>query len=153
MKNPQDTNTNLDFTRLENPKNHEINSEDNLSIDQIGKAKIDALKDSIQEIGNMIAGRESLSSQIHSEGESLKNEINGYLKENERLQISSSNPEMEKNSLRHKKIEVAEMQMNEKIGCWKDIALLKKELREHQQELTEKEDRIIMLNGIMGEDN
>jgi|SRR6056297_3643716 len=118
---------------------------------EVGKDKIEALKKSINEIHEMVRGRENLSKGIISEGESLKNEIEGYLKENEKVQIGGADITKEKNDLRHKKIEVSELQLNEKISCWKDIALLKKELREYERELNEKEERIKTLNKLMEE--
>jgi len=137
------------FSEFEIPKNHEISTNEDL-FGEVGKSKIDALKNSISEIHEMIQSRERLSRKIHVEGENLKSEIKGYLSENEKMQIASSDPTREKNDLRHKKIEISELQMNEKIGCWKDIALLKKELREYERELTEKEDRMKMFEKIMG---
>ena len=140
------------FSEISLVKKPEIPSNLGGTFDEIGKSKIDALKNSIEEIHEMIRGRERLSRKIHEEGEIIKTEIKGYLTENERLQIALSDPSREKNDLRHKKIEISELQMNEKIGCWKDIALLKKELREYERELTEKEERIKMFNKIMSED-
>jgi len=139
------------FSEFKIPENHEITINSD-TFGEVGKSKIDALKTSISEIHEMIQGREKLSRKIHEEGENLKSEIRGYLSENEKMQIASSDPTREKNDLRHKKIEISELQMNEKIGCWKDIALLKKELREYERELTEKEERIKMFNKIMSED-
>ena len=121
------------------------------SFTEVGKEKIEALKKSIFEIHEMVKGREILSKQIISEGETLKTEIEGYLKENEKVQIGGADITKEKNDLRHKKIGVSELQLNEKISCWKDIALLKKELREYERELTEKEERIKTLNKLMEE--
>lgn len=141
------------FSELEMGKNLEIPSKSEGSFGEIGKSKIDALKNSIEEIHEMIRGREKLSRKIHEEGEAIKSEIKGYLSENEKMQISSTDPVREKNDLRHKKIEISELQMNEKIGCWKDIALLKKELREYERELTEKEDRVKMFNKILTEED
>ena len=43
----------------------------------------------------------------------------------------------------------AELQINEKVSSWKDIALLKRELREYQRQLSEKESRMDMLKGIL----
>ena len=149
MKNLPKLNTNLDLSQLENPKSNGISSLNEESLGKIGKSKIDALKKSILEINEMIKSRENLSNQVHSEAESLKTEILGYLKENERVQITSSDPVREKNDLRHKKIEVAESQITEKISCWKDIALLKRERREYERELTEKEDRLSTLSKLM----
>ncbi len=133
-------------------KNHEITPNGN-SLGEFGESKIESLKKSIFEIYEMIKSREKLSRKIHEEGESLKSEIKGYLAENEKIQISSADPTREKNDLRHKKIEISELQISEKIGCWKDVALLKKELREYERELTEKEERINILNKILEEEN
>lgn len=141
------------FSDLEIGKNHEITGFSGDSYGEIGKSKVDALKNSIEEIHEMIRGREKLSRKIHDEGENLKVEIKGYLSENEKIQISSTDPAREKNDLRHKKIEISELQMNEKIGCWKDVALLKKELREYERELLEKEERLKMFNKILSEEN
>lgn len=149
MKYQQDKLNDLDLSALEDLKNHEKDGFDEDSFGEFGAAKVEALKESIQEIDEMILGRESLSKQVHSESESLKTEIDGYLKENERLQIADSNPANEKTSLRYKKLEISESQLSEKIGCWKDIALLKKERREYLRELTEKVERTKMFQGIM----
>ena len=140
------------FSELEIGKNPRIPGVSDDSFGEIGKSKIDALKKSIEEIYEMIRGRERLSRKIHEEGETLKSEIKGYLAENEKMQIASSDPAREKNDLRHKKIEISELQMNEKIGCWKDVALLKKELREYERELLEKEERLKMFNKILNEE-
>jgi nitrate/TMAO reductase-like tetraheme cytochrome c subunit len=63
--------------------------------------------------------------------------------------LDSKELAVEKNSLRHKKMEISEHQMKEKLDCWKDIALLKKELRERQREYTEKKGRLNMLNELL----
>jgi len=139
------------FSDFEELKNPEITSNQG-SLEEVGKARVDALRNSVSEIHEMIKSRERLSRKIHDEGESIKTEIKGYLSENERMQISSTDPVREKNDLRHKKIEISELQMQEKIGCWKDVALLKKELRENERELTEKEERLSVLNKILGEE-
>ncbi len=139
------------FSEWQKEKNLEIPTEK--SFGDIGKGKLEALKNSVEEIHDMIKSRERLSRKIHEEGEIIKSEINSYLSENEKLQIASSDPGREKNDLRHKKIEISELQMNEKIACWKDVALLKKELREYEREITEKEERQKMFEKILEEEN
>ena len=61
------------------------------------------------------------------------------------------NIEKVKGDLRKKKVEISEMQINEKVSAWKDIALLRKELREKQRELDEREGRMKMLDKILRE--
>lgn len=117
---------------------------------EIGIEKIEALKKSNEEIGNLIVGRKKLSLQIIEEGEKIKKEINAFILENDRTPMTDPKDRLrEKNDLRHKKIGIAEMQLSERINCWKDIANLKKELRVNEQELTEKEERSKMLTRLM----
>jgi hypothetical protein len=123
------------------------------SMIEVGKDKIESLKNSIKEIKSLVEEREQLSQNFLKEGDEIKLEIDNFLIENE---SSSKNLEdrgftVEKNSLRNKKIEISEHQLNEKINCWKDIALLKKELRQNEKELTEKEARLKEINDLMSE--
>ena len=136
------------FSQLKTPEITENPS----FLEGLGKAKIDALQKSVEEINLMVEQREVLSTEIFEEGEKLKSEINGFLSENEKNVIGGSDASKEKNELRKKKIEIAELQVNEKVSCWKDIALLKKELRETERELSEKQERIDSLNKLMEED-
>ena len=140
-------NQNNTFSQLENL---EI-SQKPLSISSLGKGKIEALKHSVEEINEMVSQREKLSLEIFEEGENLKSEINGFLSANEKNALGGSDAAKEKNELRKKKIEIAELQINEKVSCFKDVALLKKELRETQRQLSEKTERINELKELMKE--
>jgi len=122
--------------------------------DDLGKERIDSLNQQISEIKNLISERQKLSKETFNECEKIKTEINNFLLENENANVSlpatSTNEFLrEKNDLRHKKVEISEMQLKEKIDCWKDIAILKKEMRECEKELIEKENRIKALNKIL----
>lgn len=123
------------------------------SIISVGKDKIDSLKNSITEIQKLIEEREVLSQNFLREGDEIKLEINNFMIENENntRDITERDFLTEKNSLRNKKIEISELQLNEKINCWKDVALLKKEMRQYERELTEKEARLKEINDLMNE--
>jgi DNA primase large subunit len=129
-------------------------SEGNMS-DIVGQERIDSLKKAISEIKQLVEERKKLSLEFIKEGEQLKSEITNLILENEgTLRAFGQNEALiEKNALRNKKVEISELQLNEKINCWKDIALLKKELRIYEKELSEKESRISELNDILREDN
>jgi cell division protein YceG involved in septum cleavage len=131
------------FQWAENPENAEAPL-------KFGKEKIEAIKESITEIESLIDGRETLSKEIFTEGEKLKTEINNYLMEKKVHEDPNDmiDPK-EKVELRKKKIEISELQLNEKVSCWKDVALLKKELRERQRELNDKLGRIEALDKIL----
>lgn len=121
---------------------------------EIGQEKIEALKQSNQEINELIRSRKKLSLQVFEEGEKLKKEINNYILENDRIPLADQREIMrEKNDLRNKKVAMAELQLNEKINCWKDIAELKRELRDNERKITEKEERMKMFNKLLEEDN
>ncbi len=127
---------------------------DRTFLETVGQERIDSLKKAIQEIRYLIEERKKLSLEFIKEGEDIKSEINNLIIGNEStLRALGQNEAMiEKNALRNKKVEISELQLNEKIDCWKDIALLKKELRAYEKELSEKEGRMKELNDILSED-
>lgn len=121
-------------------------------LQRVGREKIDALRNSIVEIEELIEGREDLSEEIIHEGEKVKMEINNMLMEKKTINSMDPNETIdpkEKTELRKKKIEITELQLNEKVSCWKDVALLKKEMRECQMELSEKEGRVNVLDKLL----
>ena len=120
-------------------------------IDSVGKAKVDSLKDLVIEINDMIKQREVLSRRFVKEGESMKASIHTFLLENAPKGEDDSEFTRERAELRKKQMDVSELQLNEKVNCWRDIALLKKELREDTKELSEKESRAEMLGKILEE--
>jgi len=127
------------------------------TLEEFGKEKVESLKKSIQEIKDSIQEREKLSKEFVKECDRLKTEINNFLIENEsysNVDFTRNDREntKEKNDLRSKKVEVSQEQMNEKINCWKDVALLKKELRDKEKELKERETRINEINKILREE-
>lgn len=117
----------------------------------VGKAKVDSLKELVLEIKGMIEERNKLSDKFIKEGESMKSAINNFLLENAPKGEDDSEFARERSELRKKQIDISELQLNEKIGCWRDISLLKKELRENTKELSEKVNRAEMLEKILTE--
>ena len=120
-------------------------------ISSVGKAKVDSLKDLVIEINEMMKQREILSKRFIKEGESMKANIHNFLLENAPKGEDDSEFTRERAELRKKQIEISELQLNEKVNCWRDVALLKKELRENTKELTEKESRAKIIGKILTE--
>ena len=114
----------------------------------LGKEKIKALKDAVVEITFLIKERERLSRNFSEDAEKVKLDISNFLMGTEAVDADGFR---ERNGLRQKQIEMSELQMNEKVGCWRDINGLKKELRELTQELNEKEERMKVLGNILEE--
>jgi len=125
-------------------------------LQEFGKEKIESLKKAIREIKDSIKEREKLSQEFCEECEKIKTEINNFLIENQGY-IGGGGYERdkinEKSDLRSQKVEISQSQINEKINSWKDIAMLKKELRDKERELKEKEARIKEINKILNEDD
>jgi NAD-dependent DNA ligase len=138
------------ITNLQELKNPE-RSETAIAVEDIGKEKIEALKDSIEELNVMIENREKLSGEVIDDGEKMKMEIGNFLEENKIKNPEDPVEAQERSALRRKKVDICELQLNEKINSWRDIAELKKELRDKEKELSEKEARLNMLNGILEE--
>ena len=59
---------------------------------EIGKEKIESLKNAIFEINTLIKERETLSASLFNEGEKIKTEINNFVLENEALEENVSDP-------------------------------------------------------------
>jgi len=140
MENPEKTSE-----YPENPwHNPEINS--------FGTAKVDSLKDLVEEIEDLIVEREDLSQDFIKEGEKMKQGINNFLLQHTPTHEDESEFARERAELRKKVMDISELQLNERVGCWRDIALLKKELRDKEKELTEKTSRAEIIGKILEED-
>jgi len=133
------------FSDLEKPEKPGISLEEE-SMRKIGIEKINSLKNAIQEIEFLIKEREGLSGNFSNEIEKIKSEIETFLLNNA---AEDAEGFKERNGLRQKQVEISELQLNEKINCWRDVALLKKELRERQRELSEKQERVAMLEQML----
>lgn len=119
------------------------------SLNSLGKIKIEALKENIDEIEEQLSERTQISSEFKREGEKMKMSIKNFLLENSPKGEDDSEFTRERAELRRKQIEISEMQLNEKVNCWKDVVLLKNDLREKQKELFERENRMETLNNIL----
>ncbi|MDP3026194.1 MAG: hypothetical protein Q8N63_00675 [Nanoarchaeota archaeon] len=119
----------------------------NTSIEKVGKEKVDSLKKTIIEIETLIKERANLSKSLINEAESIKIDISNFFVQNP----TGLQEIREKIALKQKQVDISELQLNEKISCWQDVAKLKQELREKQKELTDKESRFDMLDKILEE--
>jgi tRNA(Ile)-lysidine synthase TilS/MesJ len=115
----------------------------------VGKAKLKSLKETVEEIEELVKERQALSNGFIKEAEKLKRDINNFLLEGAPKGEDDSEFARERAELRKKQIEISEIQLNEKVGCWRDISELKKELRDREKELTEKESRSEELKKIL----
>ncbi len=97
------------------------------SLENIGKEKLDSLKEAIEEIEELILSRKKLSKRIFEEAEKEKRDLDNFILEvDAKNSVAEIDDVREKISLRQKRVELSELQLNEKVSSWKDIALLKK---------------------------
>ena len=146
----------INFNSLKELERPEITGfSDKGILDVVGQERVVSLKKAISEIKQLIEERKKLSLEFIKEGEAIKSEISNLILTNESTlrALGQNEALIEKNALRNKKVEISELQLNEKIDCWKDIALLKKELRIYEKELSEKEGRIKELNELLNEED
>lgn len=129
-----------DVEKQEKPWNTSSN------LEKIGKEKIDSLKEEVKEIEELIRGRERLSKEVFQEAEKVKMEINNFLAETHPVDIEGIRDRV---TLKQKQVELAELQLKEKISCWQDVAKLKEGLRGSKKELSGREGRLDMLGKIL----
>tara|TARA_B100001971_G_C18153873_1_gene517391 strand:+ start:650 stop:1099 length:450 start_codon:yes stop_codon:yes gene_type:complete len=120
------------------------------SLEGIGKDKVEALEVVVDEIKQLIKEREKLSEDVISDAEKEKRAIDNFMLDVEaKMEAGDIEGERERIALRQKRVDVSELQLNERVDSWQDIARLKQELREKEQELREKQSRMEMFGKIL----
>lgn len=106
--------------------------------------KVGSIKEVIEDIEKLIDQREQLSKELFRDIEKIKTSINNFA-----LALGDDANKGEQLSLRQKQVEIEEVALQEKVNCWRDVALLKKELRERVKEFKEREGRLNALDSIL----
>lgn len=127
--------------------NYDTNNFDsNRIITTSSDASVQALKESIEDIENMIKNREQLHQDIVQDIEKTEMEISNFLN---KIPLQDEHSRDNLFLFKSKAIEISQAKRQERLNCWLDIAKLKEELRRHKQEFTEKEKRQEMLDSII----
>ncbi|MBW2973484.1 hypothetical protein KY346_03775 [Candidatus Woesearchaeota archaeon] len=107
--------------------------------------KVNLTKEAVMDIQGQIQLREELHSQILSEADKIKTSLSNLI-------LSTSDmEEQEKARIRQKQIELDQFKVKEKIDKWKDIAILKRELRDRLKEFKETESKTQMVSELLEE--
>ncbi len=106
--------------------------------------QVDSLSSAINDLNFLISEREALSKDLLKDIDKLRIEFANFM-----LEAGNSILLPEKLELRKKLLEIEEVRLKEKLDSWRDISALKKELRERQKELSEKEANISAIERIM----
>ncbi len=112
--------------------------------------RVDLLKEAIADINNMIKDRESLHKSMLKSLDKLTLFIDNNTP---KLSASSASTMQVQGDLikemMKKKIEIEELKMQEELNFWRDVASLKKELREHMKEFREMQSKTTMLDTML----
>lgn len=122
----------------------ELGSDVSSLFKDIQDSKLGSIQEVIDDINNLIQKREMLNGEIFSDIEKIKMDINNFV-----LSLGDEMNKAEQLNMRQKQIEIDEVKINEKLNMWRDIALLKKELRERIRDIREQEGKATMLDSIL----
>jgi hypothetical protein len=131
----------------QNEKNNKKGIEAEALLDDIAQSRTTSLKEAIDEIAEQMKYREKLHKEMIDDIEKLKSQINNMI-----LQVPVSSESVKVLvEFQKKLIEAEEMKTKEKLDCFRDIAQLKKELREWIREFRDKEKRASFLGELLSD--
>ncbi len=108
--------------------------------------QVQSIKDAIDDIQKLIEERDQLHKEMFAHIDRVKMDLNNFL-----LETDSTLVIAEKLQVREKIAELEELKIQERLNAWRDIANLKKELRERLRELTDRESRADIIDQILEE--
>jgi uncharacterized protein HemX len=123
--------------------------EDERVFDMLQSEKLESLKASIEDIQEAIRMRKQLSKEITDLFNKVIMDTDNFIIKLHEVDRRSELIRGEQMKLKNKQMDLESKKIEEQVTCWKDIALLKKELREHLQEFRERETRSTMLDSIL----
>jgi hypothetical protein len=107
--------------------------------------KMGNVREVIDDIEAMITERKQLQKEVFSDVDKIMMGMNNFLvTKGEKIDA------VKEAELREKLLEIEAFKLNEKINTFRDIAALKKELRERLHEYREQEQNATMLNDLLG---
>jgi hypothetical protein len=122
----------------------DFNSQKDTLFKALQDEKVDSIKDIIEDIQALMVQREALHKEILRDVDQVKMDINNFV-----TSLADSTNTKEQLMMRQKQVEIDEVKIQEKVNKWRDIADLKKELRERIREFKEKEAKASMFDGLL----
>lgn len=116
-------------------------------LDNLSESRLTSLKETIEEILEQIKFRESLHTEMLKDLETLKSNINNMMSQ------TPTSLEGQKAMVEFQKqiVEADQMKVTEKLNNFRDVAQLRKELREIIREFRDKETRANMLGDLLAD--
>ena len=114
-------------------------------VNGLSSTSLVSIKEAIQDINNLIASRQELHKKMMQDMEQVEVDINNFM-----VSQQSEMPREELILFKEKSIELSEAKRQEMLNCWRDVSKLKEELRELNREINDKQNRISVLDSILG---
>lgn len=108
------------------------------------------IQDSIDDIDSMIKERGELHNSMIASMDKLDLFIDNRMPAIEAMKGANTAAGDIIKELMKKKIEIEEIKLQEKLNYWRDVALLKKELREHKKEFRDLQSKTSMVDNLLG---
>ncbi|MBD3209401.1 hypothetical protein GF367_03195 [Candidatus Woesearchaeota archaeon] len=109
-------------------------------------AKIMNIKEVIVDIEGLISERQTLQHEVFGDVDKIMMGMDNFL-----TQAGDKIDAVKEAELREKMLDIESFKLNEKINAFRDIAALKKELRDRMHEYREQEQHQHMIGDLLGE--
>ncbi len=124
--------------------NEKSKEEIDMLFSQMSNIQLNSIQEAMDEINEMIIDREKLKAEVTFDLEKVALKFTNFLAEKK----DTLSPE-QLTEIQRKIIDLEEDKAREKLNAWRDIAMLRKELREYKFTLKEKKDGMEMLQNTM----
>lgn len=121
----------------------------------ISKEKLEPIKEVIQEVEFLISNRADVHNEMNQAIDKMQLEIDNFLIGLPQINVIDTNPNLGGElvkamaEFRKMKIELEQIRLDEKLNYWRDVAQLKRELREYAREFKEKESKSDLLDSLI----
>lgn len=131
-------------------KKHGRENDADKILKDLQKGELEALKDAIDDINDLIEKRKNLHSELIKAINKIITDTSNVITSMPRG-ITSEETIRTQLELRKKLVDIEEVRLQENLNEWRDIAELKKELRERMIEYQEKSKRGDIIDELIGE--
>ena len=121
----------------------------------ISQDKLEPIKEVIEEIEFLIANRKQVHDEMNKHISKMQIEIDNFLLSLPKIKVQGEatnlGGELVKamSEFRKMKIELEQIRLEERLNYWRDVAQLKRELREYAREFKEKESKSDLLDSLI----
>ena len=121
----------------------------------ISKEKLEPIKEVIEEIEFLIVNRSEVHKEMNTAIDKMQLQIDNFLLGLPQIKVTDNNPNLggelvkAMSEFRKMKIQLEQIRLDERLNYWRDVAQLKRELREYAREFKEKESKSDLLDSLI----